>query len=292
MPKHPDFVKIEKRFISQFGEDKGSQLYNSWLQKKGYDDSKPLKQKKGETKERLCAVQGFEIKETEAEFYVSGLIATTHIDEYDQEDGTVGIPDKITEETIDYWISNSDLEKMICGIHHSEGRTGEYGGKAVTLRKVDLPDGEKGLFAETKILKDDPIGFKIKEGFEKGDLTAFSITYDTQGMSSVDFDFIDDKLVRILQPGTHLFGYTAASNPVNPNALALGYGYKEFKQFTVNAGNTVSQQKNSEEQHMTENDLQKILEAKEAQLREKEKALEAREQEAKEKELKEKFEKE
>lgn len=292
MSKHADFIKIEKRFLSQY-KDKGNELYQKWLADKGYDDTKPLSSQKKEKKEKTCSVLGVEIKETDIEYYVSGLIATTHIDDYDQEPTAAGIPDKVTEATIDYWIANTNyLENMICGIHHSEGRTGDYGGNAVVARKVDLPDGEKGLYVETRILKDDPIGMQIKDGFEKGELNSFSITYDTKGMSSVDFDIIDDRLVRLIMPGTELFGYTAASNPVNPNALALGYGYKEFKAFMVKADQTASQQNISEEQKMVNDDLQKVLEAKEAKLREMELALEAREREAKEKQLKEQFEKE
>ena len=41
MPKHPDFQKIYNRFKKQY-KGKGESLYYAWLNKKGYDDTKPF----------------------------------------------------------------------------------------------------------------------------------------------------------------------------------------------------------------------------------------------------------
>ena len=62
MPKHADFQKIYNRFIKQYGEKKGKSLYYAWINKKGYDDTKPFPKKK-EKKELMCSVVGMEIKE-------------------------------------------------------------------------------------------------------------------------------------------------------------------------------------------------------------------------------------
>jgi len=236
MPRSKDFQKIYKRFISQYGEEKGNSLYFAFIKNKGYDDTKPFPKKK-EKKEFRCKVRGFEMKELEDCFHVEGLIATTHVDKVNMEEG-VDISDKILKETLDSFANqiNTKKESRIMGVHHSEGDpySPEYFGIAdiekSPAKVISLSDGEYGLFVDTKLLKDDPYTPQIIEDFQKGKLDSFSITYETEGFMTTDFDWVGDNLVRILLPGTHLLGYTAASNPKNPNAVATAYGFKEFKE--------------------------------------------------------------
>jgi len=235
MPKHPDFVKIHARFVKQYGK-KGDSLYYAWLSKKGYDDTKPFPKGK-EKKEFLCNIIGVEVKESESCFHVEGLIATTHIDNVDLEDG-VDIPDRILKSTLESFAEqmNSTKEARVMGVHHSEGHpfVPEYFGEADVenspVRVITLTDGEYGLYVDTKLLKDDPATPGIIREFQEGSLDSFSITYDTDGFMTTDFDWVGDNLVRILLPATRLAGYTAASNPKNPNAVATAYGFKEFKE--------------------------------------------------------------
>ncbi len=231
MPKHPDFEKIYKRFINSYGEKKGNELYYAWLNKKGFDDTKPYPKGK-EKKEKQCIVRGLEVKEEGQEFHIEGLIATTHIDELDI------IPDMIPKETLESFANqiNTNHDSRVMGVHHSEGLpiNAEYFGEAdidnTPAKVIQLNDGEWGLYVDTKLLKDDPKTPEIIDKFKRGDLDSFSITYDTHGFETTDFEWIDDKLVRVLKPETELYGYTAASNPVNPNAVAIGFGFKEFKE--------------------------------------------------------------
>jgi len=227
MPLHADFKKIYARFIKQYGEKKGKSLYYAWLNKKGYDDTKPFPKK--EKKEKLCSVVGLELKEVDNKYYVSGLIATTHKDL---------VEDLIPKETLESFANqiNTLETARLMGIHHSEGRSlnPEYFGKADVTNTpasvIELADGEYGLFVTTELLKDDPQTPEIVKRFQEGDLNSFSITYDTNGFMTTDFEWVDDTLVRVLNPETRLFGYTAASNPVNPNAVVTGFGVKEFKE--------------------------------------------------------------
>ena len=236
MPKHPDYVKIFNRFIKQYGKKKGEELYYAWINSKKLDDTKPFP-KKREKKEMMCSVIGLEIKEIEGCFHVEGLIATSHIDKLDLMDG-VEIPDRIPRETLESFANqiNTTKEARIMGIHHSEGHpfNPEYFGEADVenhpARVIPLKDGEWGLFVDTKLIPDDPETPKIIERFQSGDLNSFSITYDTDGFMTTDFEWVDDQLVRVLNPDTRLAGYTGASNPVNPQAVAVGYGFKEFKE--------------------------------------------------------------
>lgn len=239
MPKHQDFQKIYNRFIKQYGKEKGSSLYFAFIKKKGYDDTKPFPKKK-EKKEFMCSVVGLEVKELENCFHVEGLIATTHIDDVDKEDG-VDIPDKIQKDTLDDFALqlNSNKDSRIMGVHHSEGKPflPEYFGEAdienTPAKVIKLTDGEYGLYVDTKLLKDDPATPGIIKDFQSGELNSFSITYDTDGFNTTNFSWVGNNLVRILLPGTRLHGYTAASNPKNPNAVATAYGFKEFKELVA-----------------------------------------------------------
>ena len=238
MPKHTDFKKIKSRFVKQYGEKRGKSLYSKFIERKEYDDSKALpRTSKKENKERLCAIRGVEIKEDKLSYHVEGLIATSHIDDLDLNPG-VDIPDMIPKKTLESFAAqgNANFNSRVMGYHHSEGKgiNPEYYGVADVdnspLKVIALNDGEWGLFADTVLLKNDPMTPQIIQEYEDGTLNGFSITYDTKEFSTTDFGFVGDRLVRTLLPGTELHGYTAASNGVNPNALATNFGFKEFKE--------------------------------------------------------------
>jgi len=256
MAMHKDFQMIKDRFMSNFPTN-GSFLFERFIEKKGFDTSSPLPYKT-ENKEFKCNVVGVEIKEDEQCFHVEGLIATSHIDDTDKEEGN-GIPDRIPKETLESFAEqiNSNRNARVMGAHHSEGSnqnpvyrawvdeigannlvndtTGaEFFGEAdvsnTPARVMTLIDGEHGLFVDTKLLKSDPMTPNVVNGFQNGHFNSFSITYETDGFQTTDFEKEGDGLVRVLLPSTRLAGYTAASHPKNPNAIATGFGYKEFKE--------------------------------------------------------------
>lgn len=236
MVRHSDFQKIYGRFVNQF-EQKGEALYSSWLSKKGYNDSLAFPKIFIEGKEKLCSIRGVEIKETDVAYHIEGLIATDHIDNLNDEEG-VDIPDVIPKETLESLATqgNADFNARVMGLHHSEGHpfNPEYFGVAdiekTPMEVIKLSDGHNGLYVDTKLLKNDPMTPEIIKQYESGELNGFSITYDTKEFSTTDFGFVEGKLVRILLPTTRLHGYTAASNAVNPNAVATSFGFKEFKE--------------------------------------------------------------
>lgn len=244
---HPDFKKVYKRFVSQYGIKKGKQFYYAWLNKKGYDDTKPFPKGK-KKKEKKCMVKGFELKETDKSFHIEGLIATSHVDNLDLQEG-IDIPDMIPKETLESFADqvNTRFDARVMGVHHSEGKNfnAEYFGVADVknnpAKVISLSDGEWGLFVDTELLKNDPMTPEVIEEFQNGTLDSFSITYDTDAFMTADFDWEDDVLVRVIGPETQLYGYTAGSisgdltsegmvgRVVNPNAVATSYGFKEFK---------------------------------------------------------------
>ena len=238
MERHKDFKLIYGRFVTQFGEQKSKDIYSAWLQKRGYNDNIALP--RGEHKEKLCSVIGLEIKETELEYHVEGLIATSHVDDLNHAED-IEVSDVIPKETLESFATqiNTIQEARVMGVHHSEGNpvNPEYFGSAdidVTPAEVlELNDGKFGLFVDTKLLKNDPETPGLIDKFKSKELNSFSITYDTDSFLTTDFDWVDGNLVRVLNPDTKLFGYTAASNPVNPNAGITGFGFKEFKELIV-----------------------------------------------------------
>jgi hypothetical protein len=283
VPKHADFVKIFERFISQYGEKKGEESYYSFIKKKGYDDTKPLP-KKNETKEHRCIVSGVEFKETAEAFHVEGLIATSHPD---------GVNDIIPKRTLESFAEqiNNVVEARVMGAHHSEGITGEFFAKAdvenVPAKVLKLKDGEYGLFVDTKYLMNDPGTPEQISKWKNGEFNSFSITYDTNGFLTTDFEFMNDELFRVINPETRLFGYTAASNPVNPNAVATGYGFKEFKELLNK--NELEEHKMVEE---VKNQDSELLEIKEEEKKKKEESEKEKSDDKKKEESESKDEKE
>ena len=244
MQRHPDFEVISERFTKQYGEVQGKEFYAKFISNKGYDETKEFPKK--ERKEKQCKVIGLEIKELEGKFYISGLIATSHIDLVD---------DHIPKETLESFANqiNTLESARVMGVHHSEGRpiNPEYYGVASVSEHPafvdELTDGEFGLFVTTELLSDDPETPNIIRRFQEGDLNSFSITYDTKGFMTTDFEKVDDTLVRVLNPDTRLFGYTAANNPVNPQAVTQEFGFKEFKEL-VGKGEQKSEVKDMPEE--------------------------------------------
>jgi len=156
------------------------------------------------------------------------------------EEEDIDIPDRIPKITLESFANqiNTLKDARVMGVFHSEGRpfNAEYFGEADVennpAKVIPLNDGEWGLFVDTKLLKNDPRTPEIIERFKSGDLNAHSITYDTNGFLTTDFNWVGDTLVRELLPETRLFGYTASNTNrvVNPQALASSFGFKEFKE--------------------------------------------------------------
>jgi len=271
MEMHSDFVKIRDRFSKQFGNDKGDEAFTSWLGTKELDATKPFSNIK-ERKEKYCSVRGLEIKESGESYHVEGLIATDHIDEYDKTKG-INMPDYAPVKTLEAWAEqiNTKDEARVMGVHHSEGRqiNPEYFGVAdvnnTPAKVIELSDGKHGLYVDTKLLANDPGTPGIIKDFESGELNSFSITYDV-GTKGFDFDMVEDRLVRVLTPESVLYGYTAASNPVNPMAISTNHGFKEFKELVTHTQLNLKEvkkmdKKEVKEEVVTESEETKPVEA-------------------------------
>ena len=229
MPKSADFQKIHRRFIKLYGQKKGDDFYYAFINKKKLDDTKSYPGK-SDKKERQCIVKGVEFKEIEGNFHVSGLIATTHLDSY---------KDRIPVVTLESFADqiNSTRDARVMGVHHSEAEGIVYGEADVEntpAKVIQLTDGEYGLYVDTKLDKNNPSAEDIVRQWQSGSLDSFSITYDTEGSQTCDFEIEDDDVIRNIGPSTKLAGYTGATFPVNNKAVATSYGFKEFKEMLAN----------------------------------------------------------
>ena len=273
MAIHKDFQMIKSRFVKQFGEDKGSNMFFTWIGKKEFDESKPFPKGK-ERKEKFCSVRGLEIKEEGEAYHVEGLIATDHIDEYDKQED-ISMPDYAPVKTLESWANqiNTKEEARVMGVHHSEGRAfdAEYFGVAdienTPAKVVQLTDGHNGLFVDTKLLSDDPKTPQIISDFESRELNSFSITYDV-GEDGFDFDIVDDRLVRVLTDKSILFGYTAASDPVNPMAIEMAHGFKEFKELITHTQLNLKEVKKMDKKEVKEEVTEEVAKSEETKTEE------------------------
>ena len=42
LPLHPDFQRIKDKMVEKYGKDKGTRFFYAWVNKHGYDDTKPF----------------------------------------------------------------------------------------------------------------------------------------------------------------------------------------------------------------------------------------------------------
>lgn len=259
MPRHPDFERIHKRFLDTYGTEQGEQAYYAFINKKGYEEDKPFPIKN--KTEKKSYVHGFELKELEGKAYLFGFPATSHPDRLGElEHGIADILPKETLESFARQLNTAPSTAGVFGLNHSETK-GDYYGEAATAKYpaqvVELPDGEYALQTATYI---DPMsvkGKKVVEKYNNGELWGLSITYDTQGFQTCDFEYRDGELYRIIGPETKLCGYTGTDNPANPQATTTGFSFKEYKELLL--------RKQAEEKTMTEDvknaPLQEVKEA-------------------------------
>jgi hypothetical protein len=169
-----------------------------------------------------CFIRDFEIKEINGELYVTGLIATSHID---------AVGDIIPKETLETWaktINNSDPQANKASYHHKREPKVVGRGKEGTAKVIQLPDKEWGLSVETHINKTwdgiEDLTYELENHFVDG----FSIEYYTNNGLTTRNQIVQGKEVRILLPETELQGWGFASRPIQKEAKIASYGFKEI----------------------------------------------------------------
>lgn len=175
-------------------------------------------------KEIYCPV--LEFKEDSDTLVVKGYIATTHLDSGWQDDDGSIVRDRITKETLQKWADeiNSGIPRANkVSVNHN--RSPHVAGLGIpgSAKVIKFPDGEYGLYVETKIDKTREdyadILYRIKEGF----LDSFSIEFTAPDDSKIQNG------VRELSPNTELYGWTLASQPMNEYAVMMKEFYKISK---------------------------------------------------------------
>jgi len=178
------------------------------------------KESKKEQSGHLSKVRGIEIKEVEGEFYASGFIATTHVDE---------VNDKIPKVTLEQWAKaiNGGSPKSNKASYHHNREPKVVGKGEPTASVVQLPDGEWGLAVTTHLNATwegiDDLVYEVENGFVDG----FSVEYYTNDGSTTHTEYVEGEAVRVLGPETELEGWGFASRPVQPQAVITEFGFKE-----------------------------------------------------------------
>jgi len=211
IPLHPDFQKVYDNFVSEYGAEKGKKLFYAYVNKHGYDDTKPMPSKK---ELRDSSVYGLEIKELQDSYVIGGIIATTHID---------SVNDKIMKETLEKWakeINDGSPRANKLSYHHDRTDPKVVGvGLKGSAKVITLPNNEYGLYVESELNKTHELFKDIVYEKEKGMIDSFSIEYDASKGSL--FRELAGLEVRILTPETDLYGYTLASRPINEHAIMI-----------------------------------------------------------------------
>ena len=150
-----------------------------------------------------------EVKESINDIVVSGYIATTH---YDGQD-------KITIDTLQKWsdeINEGNPRSNKVSVNHK--RVPHVAGVGIRgSAKVDkFPDGEWGLYVDTRIDKTRDDFEDIKYRIDNDFLDSFSIEY-----IAPEEPMFDSQGVRILDSNTELHGWTLASQPMNEHAVII-----------------------------------------------------------------------
>ena len=217
IPKYSDFQRIYDNFVKEHGEDKGERLYYAMINKRGLDDTKPMPGKK-----KSMGNVGF--LEKKGEFYTSGYVATTHIDE---------ACDKISVEALKRWeteINDGSLKATPVDYEHDRDEL-LLRARGVSAQVKQMPDGEYGLYVETHHNKSHPDFESDRYQIEHGFLGGYSIEYSTDDNSTCHFEFdsASGKQVRVLDSDTELYGWALTARPLNTMASIDEYNEKSDK---------------------------------------------------------------
>lgn len=205
----------------------------------------PDKKKPYAKKELFSNVFGYESKELDSQgnFIVSGLIATTHLDSgwYDTERDT-WVRDRIAPETLQAWaaeINAGNPRANKASINHVREKVVAGVGIKDSASVVTLTDGEKGLFVKTLVDKTKENFDVTKYRVDNGLLDSFSIEYMSKDPMTGEYlpgavkeEKKNEGIIRTLLPATNLEGWTLASQPMNEYAIMIKeiFKSKEIKE--------------------------------------------------------------
>jgi len=203
-----------------------------------------------------------EVKELNGDLIVKGYIATTHKDSGN---------DIITKEALEFWAKEiNDNNPRVNKVSVNHKRIDHVAGKGIpgTARVEELPDGQYGLYVETKVDKTRDDYQELKYRIEEGFLDSFSIEYlSLEGKK----ESMDE--VRHLDHSTILMGWTLASQPMNENAVMVKELFNKDVEVTASysmdstTSHSSSSEQKSEETKMAE-ETKLSLEALQAEIKE------------------------
>ena len=245
-----------------------------------------VKEKKEQSYYKFASKGIIEVKELDDELIVKGYIATTHQDKgfLDEERG-VWIKDTIHKETLDTWkdlINDDSKSSRKVTYRHIQEQDAAGVGIRGSARVDLLPDGQHGLYAETKVSKTYHDYDKVKYEIDNDLTDSFSIEYMTRDMVTGEplpnaFEehvLNDGNIHRDLLPGIPLKGWTFAQMPMNDGTVMIKELIDNIHANTSDDDNILEEkEKMTEQEIVTENkevpvisaeDQALLIEAKEA----------------------------
>ncbi len=202
--------------------------------KKPYSTSEiwAIAQTQFKKKEVKYCSQKIQIKEDEENFFVRGLVATTHPDRA-EEDGFDGdilaksavmkIVDSINNKYLpeagavserhDY-IKNQDMDTPLAGVSIEQAKL------------VELENNEWGAHVGTVLARTNPRYSDVKQNIEDGVYPGFSIEYDNPKFTPIQKEGKNFRYITDLD--LMGFGYASRRNIANPHAEVTDFGYKEI----------------------------------------------------------------
>lgn len=235
----------------------------------------------------FCKVHGYETKQSDSgDFVKGGFISTTHLDSgwFDEERGKL-VKDRVHEDTLVAWEQDiaSDIPRANkVSVYHEREPVVAGKGLKETVQVVELSDGHKGLYVDTKLDQTRNDFYITKSRIDNGFIDAYSIEYDT-GLKTLGryydgaVEEIDhgDWIERILMPATKLNGWTMLGQPMNENAIMIKQAYNsslETKETSLQAvKEDIIQEnikQNKEVNTMTETEIKTVPTMTDAELKE------------------------
>lgn len=215
--------------VQEYGKEKGKEVYYSWLNKHGYDDTKPMPEKKSITK--YCPHSNIEFKTIDLgdtkEYHISGFLSVPVVDKGDK---IREYADLVPEE-----LQSKIVQRVNKGFanraswNHDFLIEGQFlpvaSGKAEL--KIHPQVNKKSAWVDTILDQESPKFPEILEKGLSGEIKGFSIEYALPFKHH--FEEIEGKKVRIFDEAT-TFGFAIVGgqeNPMNPMATADGgFEYK------------------------------------------------------------------
>jgi len=238
MPLHADFQKVKNKFASEYGAEKGEEVFYAWMNKHGYDDTKPMPSMKN-----FLFTGELEFKSEDGESYLEGVLSSTNPDL-----GNDIITESALMEMADQINSKAETTPIAVGYDHTEWK---LGGKPSTvpigkLFKAWVEDGK--VFVKGSVNKALSVYKELKSAIDRKELNSYSIEYMPKSYKNEIINGVKHRIIDSLK----LIGAGLTGRPMNSDAYANFY-MKHIEEDILEESKTLKvEEKNKDQVKKTE----------------------------------------